>query len=138
MVSRARSWLVLVSPHRNLTAARREIISSGRNNFYLSWAVTPTPTCDDVLKGTSDPIVLQGPNRRSQQDLDYRFGTARVAAARRAYEGITNALSNESLLYKIYDIGSPSLAMVEVRRHYVPSEDLDKQAYQRESTLMLI
>ena len=97
---------------------------------FLSWAVTNT--CNDLLKETSDPIVLQGPNRRSQKDLDYRFGTARIAAARRAYEGITNAILNSSLLYEIYDIGTPSLAMAEVRRHYVPSDKLDKHAYQRE------
>ena len=97
---------------------------------FLWWAVSNT--CDDVLKETSDPIVLQGPNRKTQQDLDHRFRTARVAAARWAYEGITNALSNSSLLYKISDIGSPSIAMAKVRKHYAPSDDLDKQAYQRE------
>ena len=97
---------------------------------FLSWAVTNT--CDDGLKENSDPIVLQGPNRRSQQDLEYRFGTATVAAARRAHEGIANALTNSSLLYKIHDIGSPSLAMAEVRRHHVPSDEIGKQAYQRQ------
>ena len=50
---------------------------------------------------------------------------ARVAAARRAYESTTNAVTNSSLLYKIYDIGSPTLAMAAVRRDYVPSDDLD-------------
>ena len=94
---------------------------------FLSWAVTNT--YNDMLKETRDPIVLQGPNRGSQQDLEYRFGTARVAAARRAY---TNALPRSSLLYKVYDIGSPSIAMAEGRRHFVPSDDLDKQACQKE------
>ena len=52
---------------------------------FLSWA--GTNTCDDSFKETSNTIVLQGPNRKSQQDLIYRFATSRVAAARRAYEG---------------------------------------------------
>ena len=101
-----------------------------RSKQLLSCAVTNT--CDDVLKENCDPMVLQGPNRRRQQDLDYRFGTPRVAAARSASEGITKQISNSSLLYKIYEIGSPSLAKAEVRRHYVPSDEFDNQEYQRE------
>ena len=84
------------------------------------------------MNETNDPIILQGPNRRREKDLDYSSETARAAADSRAYEGITNALSNSSLLCQINDIGSHCLAMAEVRRHYVPSDDLDKQANGKE------
>ena len=60
------------------------------------------------------------------------YGQARVASACRAYEGITSAVTNSFLLRKIYELGSPSLAMAEVRRMYVPSDDLDKQSFLRE------
>ena len=53
--------------------------------------------------------------------------------ARRAFERITAAVTHNSpLLRKIREIGSPSLAMAETRRHYVPSDGLDKQAHLRE------
>ena len=54
-------------------------------------------------------------------------------SARTAFEGITAAVTHNSpLLRKIQEIGSPSLAMAEIRRHYVPTYDLEKQAYLRE------
>ena len=55
-----------------------------------------------------------------------------MASARRAYEGITNAVTNSFLLGKIYELRNPSLAMAEIRRMYVPNDDLDNQAYLRE------
>ena len=55
-----------------------------------------------------------------------------MASARRAYEGITNAVTSSFLLGKIYELRNPSLAMAEIRRMYVPNDDLDNQAYLRE------
>ena len=62
----------------------------------------------------------------------FRHGQARVASARRAYEEITSAVTNSFLLGKIDELGSPGLAMTEVRRMYVPSDDLDRQSHLRE------
>ena len=45
---------------------------------------------------------------------------------------MTNAINNQYLLGKIYHVGSAGLTMAEVRRMYVPSDDLDKQSYLRE------
>ena len=98
---------------------------------FITWAVTST--CDDALTETSDPIILQGPHATSRGALEIRHGPNKVASARRAFEGITAAVTHNSpLLRKIQEIGSPGLAMAEIRRHYVPSDDLDKQACLRE------
>ena len=98
---------------------------------FITWAVTNT--CDDALTETSDPIILQGPHAVSRGELEIRHGPNKVVSARRAFEGITAAVTlNSPLLRKIQEIGSPSLAMAEIRRHYVPTYDLEKQAYLRE------
>ena len=69
----------------------------------------------------------------SRGELEIRHVPNKVALARRAFEGITAAVTHNSpLVRKIQEIGSPSLAMAEIRRHYVPGDDLDKQAYLRE------
>lgn len=52
-------------------------------------------------------------------------------SARRAYEGITTAITNSSLLCEIYERSSPSLAMPKIRPAHVPNDDVDKQAYLR-------
>ena len=76
---------------------------------------------------------MQGPHAINRGELEIRHGPIKVASARRAFEGITAAvIHNSPLPRKIQAIGSPSLAMAEIRRHYVPSDDLDKQAYLRE------
>lgn len=98
---------------------------------FITWAVTNT--CDDVLMETSDPIVLQSRHAISREEIEFRHGPNKEASVRRAFEGITAAFThNLPLLRKIQDIGSPRLAMAEIRRHYVPSDDLDKQAYLRD------
>ena len=79
-----------------------------------------------------NPNVFQAPSAMNREQLVIRDGPSRVASGRRAYEGITNAITNSFLLGKIYELGSPSLAMVEIRRQYVPSDDLDKQSHLRE------
>lgn len=47
----------------------------------------------------------------------------------RAFKSIATAITNSSLTHNMYYIGSPTLAMAEVRRHYVRSDVLDKQEY---------
>ena len=97
---------------------------------FTSWTVTNS--CEDALLGTTNPIVFQGPDAVSREELVFHHGQAREASARRAYKEITNAVTNSVLLGKIHELGSSSLGMAEVRRMYVPSDDLDKQSYLRE------
>ena len=50
----------------------------------------------------------------SRGELEIRHVPNKVALARRAFEGITTAVTHNSpLLRKIQEIGSPSLAMAE-------------------------
>ena len=93
---------------------------------FTSWTVTNS--CEDALLGTTNPIVFQGPDAVSREELVFHHGQAREASARMVHEGITSAVRNLFLLGKIYELGSPSLAMAEVRRMYVSSNDLDKQS----------
>ena len=88
-----------------------------------SWAVTNS--CEDALLETTNPIVFQDPNTVIGEELVFRHGQARDASARRAYEAIASAVTNSFQLGKIYEQGSPSLAMAEFRRMYVPSDDID-------------
>ena len=98
---------------------------------FMTWAVTNT--CDDALTDASDPIILQGPHAMARGKLEIRHGPNKVASARRSFEGIAAAVTlNSPLLKETQEIGSPNPAMAEIRRHYVPSDDLDKQAYLRE------
>ena len=76
---------------------------------------------------------MQGLHAVSRGELEIRHGPNKVASARRSFEGITAAVTHNSpLLRKIQEIGSSSLAMAKIRRHYVLSDDLDKQAYLQE------
>ena len=79
----------------------------------------------------NNPIVFQGPHETSSEELEFCHGTIEVASAHRAYESITTAIADSSLLPKTNEVRTPSLAMAEVRRMYVPSDNLDKQAYLR-------
>ena len=60
-------------------------------------------------------------------------GSNEVDATRRTYDGITQAITDRSLLRKTWDLGSPSLSMVMIRKTYAPSDELDKHAYTREN-----
>ena len=97
-----------------------------RKRQFTSWAVTNS--CDDARLETTNPILFEGPNAVSRKELVFHHGQAREASARMVHEGITSAVRNLFLLGKIYELGSPSLAMAEVRRMYVSSNDLDKQS----------
>ena len=66
---------------------------------FMSWSISNT--CDEALKMTSDPIIFQGPNKRSREELECQFGPTKVAAARRAFEGIAAAITNSSHTHKI-------------------------------------
>ena len=48
---------------------------------FTSWAVTNS--CEDALLETTNPIVIQGPNTVSREELVFRHGQARVASAGR-------------------------------------------------------
>ena len=123
--------MVSVSPPQNLKI--RQVSYFPWSKQFITWPATNT--CGDALTETinSDPIILQGPHSISRGELEIRHGPNKVVSARRAFEGITAAVTlNSPLLRKIQEIGSPSLAMAEIRRHYVPTYDLEKQAYLRE------
>ena len=62
---------------------------------FTSWCVTKS--CEDALLKTNNPILFQGPNSVSREELVFRHGAGSVAAARRAYEGVTNAINNQYL-----------------------------------------
>ena len=79
-----------------------------------SWAVPKTS--EGALKETDNPTIFQGSNARAKEVLYFYFWREKVESACRAREGITTAATNSSLLRKFYDIGSPSLAMDELRR----------------------
>lgn len=68
----------------------------------------------------------------SGDQLEFHHGPDKVVSACRAYEGVTNVIANSSLLRKIYNLGSASLTMAEVRRTCVPSDDLDIQMHLRD------
>ena len=80
-----------------------------------SWAVSNTS--ERAFKETEKAYCFSGLYVQNQ-----------VASARRAYQSIITAVSNSSILRKIYELDSPSLAMAEIRRTHVPGDDLDKQA----------
>ncbi|CAN0239714.1 unnamed protein product, partial [Laminaria digitata] len=92
---------------------------------FTSWAVSHS--CEDALKETANPITFHDPHTNT-----HLHECNEVTAARRAYDGINHAINSQSLLRKMYDLGSPSLSMALIRKTYVPSDDLDKHAYTRE------
>ena len=97
---------------------------------FTSWAVTSR--CADALKETFNPIYLQGPNEKGEGELINLHGRNEIDATRKAYDGITQAITDRSLLRKKWDLGSPSLSMALIHKTYVPSDELNKHAYTRE------
>ena len=82
------------------------------SKHFITWAAT-SPS-DDALTETSDSIISQGPHGMSRGELEIRHRSNKGASSRRAFEGITAAVTHTSpVLRKIQEIGSPSFAMAE-------------------------
>ena len=62
---------------------------------FTSWCVINS--CEDALMETSNPMVFQGPNYVSNEELVFSHGAGRVAAGRGAYEDVINAIYNHYL-----------------------------------------